>query len=236
MGSRESETSISQQFKDMQMCPARSEDQLVIEEDETCNGVIPDPWAVKQADDIDVFGCGHKKKSCKCPTRSMDSYSKVMAPFVQHWSRKKNTDKNPFTKSKNILLYEQQSRHMEELKMTTIAMNNSFSAKKKKYQKLYEQYVRTQNSKLITVLLQLEDELNDLTCALKEAIDVYKEAAFINKPETNSSNCLLDHIENPPTPKETTTVRLIKNLRRLQELQEKLKNGHFFQGSGDNMG
>lgn len=53
----ESEMSISQQFNEMQTCPAaRSEDQLIIEEDETFNGVSPDPWSVKQADrDADAF-------------------------------------------------------------------------------------------------------------------------------------------------------------------------------------
>lgn len=56
----------------------------------------------------------------------MDSYYKIMTPFVKHSSHKKETDENPFTKSKNVLLYEQQSRRMEELKMTMMAMNKSY--------------------------------------------------------------------------------------------------------------
>lgn len=49
--SHKSDASISQKFIELQTCPARSEEQLIIiEEDMTNNGSSPDPWLVKQTD------------------------------------------------------------------------------------------------------------------------------------------------------------------------------------------
>lgn len=59
------------------------------------------------------------------------------------------------------------------------------------------------------------------------------QAAFVNVQEANSSDSdMLAHSEQS-VPKETTTTRMVKVLRRVQILQDKLKNGHFLQGSGD---
>lgn len=41
--------------------------------------------------------------------------------------------------------------------------------------KLYDQYTRSQDGKLIPILLATEDELNDLKSKVEEAVDVYKE-------------------------------------------------------------
>lgn len=45
----------------------------------------------------------------------------------------------------------------------------------RKYNKLYEQYIRNHNNNLIPILLQTEDELNALKSKVEEAVDVYKE-------------------------------------------------------------
>jgi len=57
----------------------------------------------------------------------MDSYHKVMAPFMMHLKRKHKSieaPQNPFTKAKVVQYYELLSKHMQELKLTISAMDN----------------------------------------------------------------------------------------------------------------
>lgn len=41
---------ISQQFSDVEICPATSEDKFLSQEDDIEEGLNPNPWAVKQID------------------------------------------------------------------------------------------------------------------------------------------------------------------------------------------
>ncbi|XP_015376266.1 PREDICTED: uncharacterized protein LOC107170615 [Diuraphis noxia] len=228
---------LSQQSSDVHLCPAISEDKFTNQKDENLN---TNPWAVKQTDaDKNHFDFELQKNSCSCPNRFMESYHKVMAPFMKQLKRKQNSiepPQNPYTKAKVVQYYELLSRHMQALKLTIVSMNNEFLTITEKYNKLYEQYIRDQNQNLIPILLYTEDELNALRSKVEEAVDVYKEAAFVNTEEVfnSSSNLLADIKANEnPRPKETTTIHLSKVLRRVQCLQEKLKIGHFLHGCGD---
>ncbi|CAH1732705.1 unnamed protein product [Aphis gossypii] len=231
---------ISQQSSDGQICPVISEEKFIIQEDSFKNGLNLNPWAVKQTDSI-TNNCegGQQKSSCSCPNRSMDSYHKVMAPFMMHLKRKHKSieaPQNPFTKAKVVQYYELLSKHTQELKLTISAMDNELRMLTEKYNKLYDQHIRNQNKNLIPILLDTEDQINALQSKVGDAIDVYKEAAFVNTDEvSNSSSNLLADIKanEDPRPKETTTIQLSKVLRRVQSLQEKLKTGHFLHGCGD---
>ncbi|XP_003243462.1 uncharacterized protein LOC100569418 [Acyrthosiphon pisum] len=231
---------ISQQSSDVQICPATSEDKFIDQEDDIVEGLNPNRWAVKQTDAvINHSECGMQKNSCSCPNRFMESYHKVMAPFMKHLRRKQNSiepPQNPYTKAKLVQHYELLSKHMQVLKLTIVTMNNEFLTLTEKYNKLYDQHIRDQNQNLIPILLDTEDQINALRSKVEEAVDVYREAAFVNTGEvSNSSSILLADIEadQDRRPKETTTVHLSKLLRRIQCLQEKLKTGHFRHGCGD---
>lgn len=51
-----SETSLSQQFSEMNLCPAVSEERFAFRPDDSFDGTDPNPWAVKQFDrDTDVY-------------------------------------------------------------------------------------------------------------------------------------------------------------------------------------
>ncbi|XP_060844650.1 uncharacterized protein LOC132924385 [Rhopalosiphum padi] len=231
---------ISHQSSDGQICPVISEEKFIIQEDNTDNSFKLNPWAVKQTDTIKNHSeCDQQKSSCSCPNRSMDSYHKVMAPFMIHLKRKHKSieaPQNPYTKAKVVQYYELLSKHMQELKLTIGAMDNELRTLTEKYNKLYDQHIRDQNKNLIPILLDTEDQINALQSKVGDAIDVYKEAAFVNTDElSNSSSSLLADIKanEDPRPKETTTIHLSKVLRRVQSLQEKLKTGHFLHGCGD---
>lgn len=43
---------ISQQFSDMQICPARSEEKLIIQGEDIVEDFNSNPWAVKQTDSL----------------------------------------------------------------------------------------------------------------------------------------------------------------------------------------
>lgn len=59
----------------------------------------------------------------------MDNYNKIMAPFVEDMKRKQKTFelvRNPYTKEKVVQYYEFLSRHIQELKLNIIAMDEEF--------------------------------------------------------------------------------------------------------------
>lgn len=57
----------------------------------------------------------------------------------------------------------------------SLIIHFNFHTRCRKYRKLYEQYVRSEDGNLIPVLHQIEDELNALKSRVEEAVDVYKE-------------------------------------------------------------
>lgn len=59
----------------------------------------------------------------------MESYHKVMAPFMKHLKRKQKSiepPQNPYIKAKLVQQYELLSKHMQLLKLTIVTMNNEF--------------------------------------------------------------------------------------------------------------
>jgi len=59
----------------------------------------------------------------------MESYHKVMAPFMKQLKRKPKSiepPQNPYTKAKVVQYYELLSKHMQALKLTIVSMNNEF--------------------------------------------------------------------------------------------------------------
>ncbi|KAL5238072.1 hypothetical protein ACI65C_005482 [Semiaphis heraclei] len=229
---------ISQQFSDLQLCPAISEDKFTNQEDGNLN---TNPWAVKQTDNNENhFEFDLQKNSCSCPNRFMESYHKVMAPFMKQLKRKSKSienPQNPYNKAKVVQYYELLSKEMQSLNLSISAMRIEFKTLQEKYNKLYDKYIRDQNQNIIPILIDTEDKINAIESKVHEAYDVYKEVAFVSSEKVfNSSSNMLADINNAnedPRPKETTTIYLSKVLRRVQCLQEKLKTGHFLHGCGD---
>ncbi|XP_050439124.1 uncharacterized protein LOC126844767 [Adelges cooleyi] len=225
------------QFSDSQpYCPAMSEYGTDSQdEDQTYDGTPRDPWAVRQTDaDDDKSNCAHNKSSCNCSTRFMDSYQQVMGPYIkQHFKRKqKSLDKvnNPYVKEKTVQHFETLSQRIQELKLTMMSMTAECVTLTKKYSKLYEQYSRNRDDRLVPKLLEIEDELTRLKTKVEEAVDMYKEAAiFINvqAPDEATSSYELTLDDNEIIPKETNVTRLTRLMRRIQNFQEKLKTGCF---------
>lgn len=78
---------------------------------------------------FNINQCWQQKNSCSCSTRCMDSYYKVMAPFMKHLRHKKKlmgTVQNPYTKARVAQYYGSLSRCVQDLKLAMITMNNGF--------------------------------------------------------------------------------------------------------------
>ncbi|XP_025421176.1 uncharacterized protein LOC112691235, partial [Sipha flava] len=238
-----SRTNVFPQFSDLQICPARSSEELAIEEDKNFDGSRISPWSVKQTDLLsNNFECNHQNNTCSCPTRFGDSYNKVMAPFIKNLKSKNKISEmvpNPYTKAKNVLHYESLSRHMQQLQLNICAMNNKFLQLTEKYTKLYQQHVRNENNNLAFALYATEDEIKALKEKVDEACDVYREASLVIVQQQpcaqQPADVSPDRMTDGSLRRDTTSVRLARVLHRIQMLQDKCKTGHFVQGCGDQM-
>ncbi|XP_050527604.1 uncharacterized protein LOC126897783 [Daktulosphaira vitifoliae] len=217
-------------------CPALSENWKEYQEEDTFEGTTRDPWSVRQSDGYDNnIVCSHEKISCNCSARPMESYQKVMAPYVKKFIQKQklHVDQNPFIKEKTVQHYELLSKRVQELKQTMIATNIELLEQTKRYSKLYEQYTRQQDVNIASQLLEVEDKINDLIAQVEQAVDMYKEGTALlaiqkSNDETSSTYLLaLANADNETKPKETNAVRLSKLLKRIQFFQEKLKTGYY---------